>query len=151
ENLQPTDRGTESRVQQGRRIGAAYNQVAESLRDMGHRMGQQLGGAIRDAGDAAVQYQTHREISQGVGSYALLQDSLITQWNDLAKKADPNDPTVRQSFIEGTLTPGLQKWADAFQTEGGQKWAQERQRALLDHMYEKTAADMGTLAGQAVV
>lgn len=150
ENLQPTDRGTEARVQQGRRIQAGYNQVAESLRDTGHRLGQQLGGAIRDAGDAAVAYQTHREISQGVGSYALLQDSLITQWNDVAKNADPNDPTVREKFIEGTLTPGLQKFADSFQTEGGQKWAQERQRALLDHMYEKTAADMGTLAAQAV-
>jgi len=150
ENITPTDRGTEARVQEGRRIGGAYNQVAESLRDTGHRLGQQIGAAVQDAGNVAVQYQTHREIGQGVGSYALLQDSLITQWNDIAKNADPNDPTVRQKFIEGTLTPGLQKWGDAFQTEGGQKWAQERQRALLDHMYEKTAADMGTLAGQAV-
>lgn len=150
ENIQPTDRGTEAFVQQGRRIGAASNQVAESLRDFGNRTGQNIGSAIRDAGDAAVQYQQHREISQGVGSYALLQDSLITRWNDTAKNADPNDPTVRQKFVEGTLTPELQKWADAFQTEGGQKWAMERQRALLDHMYEKTTADMGTLAAQAV-
>jgi hypothetical protein len=151
ENLQTTDRGTEAAVQQGRRIGASYNQVAEGLRDFGNRVGQNIGGAIRDAGDAAAAYQTHREISQGVGSYALLQDSLITQWNDTAKNADPNDPMVRQQFIEQKLTPSLQKWSDAFQTEGGQKWAQERQRALLDHMYEKTAADMGTLAGQAVI
>jgi hypothetical protein len=151
ENIAPTDRGTEAFVQQGRRIGAASNQVAESLRDFGNRTAQNIGSAVRDAGDAAVQYQQHREISQGVGTYALLQDQMITQWNDIAKNADPNDPTVRQQFIEQKLTPALQKWTESFGTEGGQKWAMERQNALLNHMYEKTTADMGTLAGQAVM
>jgi len=28
ENIQPTDRGTESRVQEGRRVGAFFNQRA---------------------------------------------------------------------------------------------------------------------------
>lgn len=150
EGITPTDRGTEARVQQGRRIGASFDQVAESLRDFGNRAAQQIGGAVRDAGDAAAQYAAHREISQGVATYAQLQDSLVNQWSDTAKNADPNDPSVRQKFIEGTLTPALQKWSDAFNTEAGQKWAQQRNSALLDHMYEKTAADMGTLAAQAI-
>jgi len=150
ENIQPTDRGTEARVQEGRRVGAFFNQRAEGLRDFANRTGQQIGGAIRDAGDAAVQYQTHREIGQGVGTFALMQDDVTNKWNDVAKNADPNDPSVRQKFIEETLNPTLQKWGETFQTEGGQKFAQTQTRDLLNHMYEKTAGDMGSLAAQAV-
>lgn len=150
EGITPTDRGTEARVQQGRRIGASFNQVAESLRNFGNRVGQELGGAIRDAGDAAASYAAHREIGQGISSYALLQDSLVSQWNDISKNADPNDPTVRQRFLENSLGPQLEKWGDSFNTDIGQNWARGRTSALLDHFYEKTAADMGTLAAQAV-
>jgi hypothetical protein len=150
ENIQPTDRGTEARVQEGRRVGAFANQQAESLRDFANRTGQQIGSAVRDAGDAAVQYQTHREIGQGVGTFALMQDDITNKWNDTAKNADPNDPSVRQKFIEETLNPTLQKWGETFNTEGGQKFAQTQTRDLLNHMYEKTSADMGSLAAQAV-
>src|SRR5258708_33861276 len=145
ENIQPTDRGTESRVQEGRRVGAFFNQRAESLRDFANRAGQQLGSALRDAGDAAVQYQTHREISQGVGTFALMQDDLTNKWNDTAKNADPNDPSVRQKFIEESLTPTLQKWGETFQTAGGQKFAQPQTRHLLNNMYAQTSADVSTM------
>lgn len=150
ENIQPTDRGTEARVQEGRRIGAAYNQVADTVANTGARVGQEIGGGVRDLGDAAVQYQTHREISQGVASFALMQNDMINQWNATAKNADPNDPSVQQKFIDKTLNPALQTWADAFKTEGGQKFATEHQSMLLNHLYEKSSADMGTLAAQAV-
>src|SRR5262252_1873306 len=104
QNIQPTDRGTEARVMEGRRIGQFFNQRVESLRDFGNRTAQEIGGAIRDAGDAAAQYVAHREISQGIATYAQMQDDLTNKWNDIAKKADPNDPSVRQEFIEKTLT-----------------------------------------------
>src|SRR5260370_1885131 len=105
ENIQPTDRGTESRVQEGRRVGAFFNQRAESLRDFANRAGQQLKGAISDAGDVAAQYYQHREVSQGVGTGAVLEDNKINEWNDIAKNADPNDPSVRQKFLEENLAP----------------------------------------------
>ncbi len=38
EGITPTDRGTEARVMEGRRIGAFFNQRAESLRDFRRRM-----------------------------------------------------------------------------------------------------------------
>ncbi len=150
ENITPTDRGIEARVQEGRRVGAFFNQVAESTRDFGNRTAQQIGSAIRDAGDAAVAYTTHREIGQGIGAHALLENGLTNKWNDIAKSADPNDPSVRQKFIEEQLSPALEKFNDAFHTEGGQKWAQTQTRDTLNHMYQKTAADMGTLAAQAI-
>jgi hypothetical protein len=149
QGLAPTDRGTEARTMEGRRIGQFFNQRAESLRDFANRAGTQIGSAIRDAGNVAVDYQTHRQISQGIATYAEIQDGIINEWNGIAKNSDPNDPSVRQKFLE-SVTPRLQTWADTFTTEGSQKWAQGRVNALLDHMYEKTAADTATRAGQAL-
>lgn len=154
EGIQPTDRGTEARVQEGRRIGAAFNQVAESRRDFGNRAAQQIGGAIRDAGDAAVQQIEHRQINQGVDTYWQLRNQKENEWNDIIKgnpdkgipPADPHDPSVAQRFMTDNLAPALQDWSDTFQTEGGQKFAQARVSSFLDHMSEKTTADMGTLA-----
>src|SRR5258707_90027 len=100
ENIQPTDRGTESRVQEGRRVGAFFNQRAESLRDFANRAGQQLGSALRDAGDAAYQYSEHREVNQGIDTYWTKRAQKENEWNDTIKgnpdkgipPADPHDP-----------------------------------------------------------
>jgi hypothetical protein len=158
ETLTPSDRGTEARVQEGRRIGGVFNQVAESLRDFGNRVAQNIGSAVRDAGDVAVQYAEHREVNQGIDTYWQLRSKLENDWLDTVKgnpdkgipPADVHDPAVAQQFMEQKLSPALQNWGDTFQTEGGRKFAQARISSFLDHMTEKTAADMGTVAAAQV-
>jgi hypothetical protein len=148
--LQPDERGIDANLQSARRAGAFFNQAAQATETVGNQVARNIGSTIRDAGNAAVDYAQHQEISHGAAAYAGLNDQLTQAWNQTAKTADPNDPTVAQKFREETLEPALEKFGQGFLTEGGQKWAETRVDSLRNHMFEKTAADMGTLAGDAV-
>jgi hypothetical protein len=68
----------------------------------------------------------------------------------MAKRADPNDPTVAAQFREQVLEPALQDYSKGFLTEGGLKFAQGRTESIRNHMFTKTAADMSSLAAAAV-
>lgn len=144
--LRPSETGIDATVQGARRIGAlgsaAASQIAETGRD--------IGSGIKAVGDAAVNYFTHKEISSGAAIFANLQDTLTQQWNDVATKADPNDPTVANRFREQVLEPSLEKYRENFNTEGGQRWAESHIESLRGHMFQKTAADMSTLSAHAV-
>jgi hypothetical protein len=150
QNIQPTDRGTEAKVQEGRRIGASFNQVAESTANFGNRTAQNIGSAIRDAGDAAVQYADHQQISRGSTAGMEILANLTTQWNATAKSADPNDPSVGPNFLEKQVQPALDKFRDGFTTEKSQQWAEHFIEGVRNHMFEKTTADMSSMAGMAV-
>lgn len=147
--LQPSEIGVESQAAAGRRLGAFYNQVGQAAERVGEQEGRMAGSAIREAGQAAVDYEQHREISHGAATFAQVTSDLTDAWKAAANGADPNDPSVAAKFRETQLEPALEKFRDAFVTEGGQKWAEGHIDALRSHMFEKTAADMSTLAGEA--
>ena len=144
--LQPTEIGVEATAAAARRGGAFYNQAAEATQNLGQR----AGSAIRDAGDAAVDYVAHQEISHGAATFAQLHANLTDQWNNTVKNADPNDTSVAGKFNETVLQPALDKFKGAFNTEKGQQWAEGHVDSLREHMFQKGAADMSTLAGDAV-
>lgn len=144
--LRPSETGVESVAQGARRIGALGREAGSELAEAGRA----IGGGIKAAGDAAVDYFTHKEISGGAPKFANLQDTLTQQWNDIASKADPNDPTVAQQFREKVVEPSLEAYRGNFNTEGGQRWAESHIDSLRSHMFEKTAADMSTLSAHAV-
>jgi hypothetical protein len=144
--IQPTEVGVEAAAAAARRGGAFFNQAGQDF----DTLGQRAGSAIRDAGDAYVKYAAHQEISHGAATFAQLHSDLTNQWNDTAKNADPNDPSIAGKFNDETLNPALEKFRSAFSTEAGQNWAESHIDALRSHMFEKTAADMSTLAGDAV-
>ena len=143
--LRPSETGVEAFQSAGRRIGASYNQVAGDFT----QLGSEASGAIKDAGQVYLQYAEHKDISKLSADFAVKQDQLIKQWNDTAKNADPNDPTVAQKFREQVLEPQLEDFGSDAATEAGQSFAQSHVAALRNHMFEKTAADMSTLAGVA--
>ena len=146
-SINPTEIGVDATAAAARRIGGFYNQKADAL----NQEGQQAKSAITDAGDVAVKYMDHREISQGAADFAKLQDNLTQQWNETAKNSDPNDPAVAAKFREQTLEPALEEFqSKGFNTENSQKFAEQKAEQLRSHMFEKTAADMSTLAGIAV-
>lgn len=114
------------------------------LKDVGAR----AGSAVASAGDVAVQYMDHQEVSRGSAAFTGLTARATQQWNDTVKNADPNDTTVGPAFMQG-IEPELEKFKQGFLTENSQKWAEGRVDALRQHLSDKTTADMGVLAGQA--
>lgn len=145
--LQPSDRAADSSALAGRRIGQNYNEAGSAI----DKAGAQIGSGIAVAGEAYVKYQEHKEISKGAVAFAQLQAALSREWNDRAKAADPNDPSTGPEFHEKILEPSFERFSGVFRTQGGVQWAERHVDALRSHMYEKTAADMSTLAGHAAV
>jgi hypothetical protein len=134
--LHPTEMGTDAALQAARRVGTFY-----------HQEGENLGSAIATAGKQAEDFMAHREISHGAVGFAGMQQDLTQKWNDQAKNADPNDPTVAKKFQDEVIEPAIQKYSEGFMTEAGQRWAEQHVDALRSHLFEKTSADMSTLAG----
>jgi hypothetical protein len=137
----------EATAQAARRIGAFSNQTALTT----ERLGQAAGGAVRDAGDAAVAYEDHRQISSGAAVGAKGLDGLTQDWNNTVKNADPNDPSVAAKFREEKLEPWLNNFRENFTTQRSQQWAEHFVDQTRQHFFAKTSADMSTLAGDAVV
>ena len=94
-------------------MGAFATQTADAL----SQTGQRIAGAVKDAGDVAVKFEDHREISAGAAAFSKLQADLTDQWNQTAKNSDPNDPSVAAKFRETVLEPALEKFQGGFNTE----------------------------------
>jgi len=146
--LQPTEIGIEATAAAARRGGTFYNQAAAALT----ARGQHIASATKDAGDLAINYIEHREISNGAAKLAQIEDGYTGAWQKFA--ADPNrdwnDPTVVQQFRAG-MEPGLQQFKDSFITERGRDWAEGRVDRFREHMFSKTAADASTMSAAAIV
>jgi len=147
--LRPSEIGVESTAAVGRRVGAFANQLAQETERYGERAGRQFGSAIRDAGQVVTDTITHHQVSQGAATFAELSSTITNDWNTIVGNADPNDPSVAAKFRQTALEPALDKWKQGFATEAGQKWAEAHVEHLRSHMFEKTDADMASLAKQA--
>lgn len=144
--LNPSETGIEAFAAVGRRVGAFGNQIADTF----NQEGSQLKSTIGDVGSVADNYLTHRDISAGAANGTAIVANANTQWNEIAKKADPNDPSTAQKFLTETLEPALDKFKEGFTTERSQQWAEQFTDQYRKHMFEKTAADMSSLAGIAI-
>lgn len=152
---------------EGRRIGAFYDQAANTIKqsasDQARAAEQKVGAvsaegqsakemaaAVSEVGTDATNYETHREISIGAKNFATLHDNLTNQWNQAASNADPNDPSVVGKFRD-QMEDKLQDFTeDGFLTPAAKEWAQGQVARLRDHMFEKTSADMSSMAMDAV-
>lgn len=148
QGLRPTNLGVDATAAAARRVGGAYNEAGAAIESVG----RSVSGAINTAGDVAVTYFTNRDVSQGAAEFAKKNEKLTNAWNAIVsdKNTDPNDPTIAQRFREEVLEPEIEKFKQGFWTEGGQKWAESHTQSLRTHMYQKTAADMSTLAAASV-
>jgi hypothetical protein len=144
--INPTEMGVDARAAVARRGGAFYNQAAEAITSTGQR----IASTVRDVGQVADDYMTHRDISKGAAEGTAIVANANTNWNETAKKADPNDPATAQKFLTETLEPALDKFKEGFTTERSQQWAEQFTSQYRKHMFEKTASDMSSLAGIAV-
>lgn len=159
--LQPTERGIDARLQAARRTQGFYNAAAEEINAGARAVAQAKGDAAKSFGNAAEATATfakqqedfagHREIVAGSAAAAKLNAQLGDQWDAMVKNADPNDPSTAQKFRETVLEPSLQQFSEAYSTtDRGQQWSEAHVASMRNHFYQKTAADMSTLAGEAV-
>jgi hypothetical protein len=144
--LHPSETGVEATARAGLRMGQYGNQIAQALQTTGERIGRVLGRA----GEGVGAYMENREISMGAANGASMIATLNEDWNNTAKNADPNDPTLAAKWRTETLEPKLEAFHDSFTTEGGQKWAEHFVDQYREHSVVKTAADMSSLAADAV-
>jgi hypothetical protein len=147
--LQPSEIGVEATAAAARRIGGFFNQRGEEIASAGQRVAR----AGVAAADVAEQHSEHMEIQAGAkhGSDGLL--NLDKNWNAISSdpNLDPNDPSVAGKFMEETFEPWAEQFQSGFNTEKGQKFAQEVVDKYRNHFQQKTAADMAGLAKQATV
>lgn len=144
-SLRPTETGIDAFQQAARRIGAFYSQAAEDV----SATGRTIGNAVQVAGDQAVKFEVNREITAGGKNFATMVANKTDEWNRIAATADPNDPTVKQRFLE-SMEPDLEKFANqGFLTEDGKRWAREHVDQFRLHMAQKTTADTNRIAGEA--
>lgn len=143
DGLQTTDRAS----------SAAAN-AARTAEWAGEDIGQSVSSAARFGAKMYDAYQEHvarQEISHGQAASAQMQALLTSQWQEEAKNADPNDPSVAEKWTAEYLDPLLDDWQQSFHTEAGKQWAATRVAGLKQHFFERTAVDQSTLAGAGAV
>jgi hypothetical protein len=150
-DLKPSETGVEATAAAARRLGGFYNQGAEALNTVAalkNQTGSEVAGAVKDIGQVAVDYEDHRQISAGAASGSKVMMGLTNQWNQIISdpSIDPNDPAIQKKFLEETVEPNLNQFKDGFTTEKSQAWAEQFVDKYRQHMFEKTTADISTLA-----
>jgi hypothetical protein len=160
-SIQPSETGVESTARAAYRIASFGNQQAADLQ----RVGQELGSAVKDAGDIAMQYAAHREINTGAPHAATISASKDQAWNNYitGRDIDPSDPDretkiaarvnnpqAAEQWREQNLDPDLQKFTDAFWTDGAKQWATEWADRYRTHFTTMAHADQATMAGEVV-
>src|ERR1700721_1747782 len=143
--IQPSETGIEATAQAARRIGMFYNQVGESEA----RLGQQLGSAVKSAGDAYVQYQTDSwEAKAGPTKRRILYNKTI-EYEKLIKNSDPNNDSIGKKFIGENLEPTLNQFIDTAPTEQARNKAQAFADETRLHFSRTIAADQVRRTGEA--
>lgn len=144
--LRANETGVEATAAAARRVGSEYNEAGGAIAAGGAAVGQ----SIKIAGELYDDYTTHQEISRGGVGLAGLMGKKTEDWNSTVKNADPNNPAVAAKFLEENLEPDLEKFRDGFTTQRSQQWADNHLNSFRQHMFAKTAADMATMAGEAI-
>lgn len=143
--IRPDDRAMEATANSGRRISALYSTAAEAT----NSVGRTANSTIQDVGGTVVKYVDNQEISRGASQFATLMAGLDSEWNKRVSTSDPNDPSVREKFLEEVVNPRLEKMREGFNTERSTQFAESQIQQLRTHFVQKTGADMATLAGVA--
>lgn len=148
--LRPTELGADSFAASARRVNAAYNQVADSK----NQTGAEIGSAVRDVGQVAVDYEDHQQIMAGAAHGTELFDALTQSKDQAIKAIDPNDPSYGQKveialkqWRAEKLDPALDQFLEGFTTENSQKFAEGVIDKTRDHMFQSSAADISNAAG----
>jgi hypothetical protein len=137
DTLRPQEGGAQAFEMEGRRVGAFYHQIASDV-----------GGGLKQVGNAIEGHQTFQEISQLGATGAQLHNALDTKMQALfTDPASANNPAAAQHFISEVVEPALQQYQDAAQTKGGKMFAMEHANQLRSYFGEKAMATQANVEG----
>lgn len=147
------DQALTARLDPGTAVAAGNSALgaARVRADTMSQFGRQIGSTVEDLGEKYQEYRAQQEISQGLPTSAQFLARKTDDWNNIAAKADPNDPSTSQKFLNEDLEPQLQEWVGSFQTKRGRAWAESQAGSMRNHFFEKTSADQMAQAGVAAV
>jgi hypothetical protein len=155
--LNPTDRGSDALAGAARRVGGFYSQVAGATEQLGaekNQMWKSLGANaasdINAVGDVAVKTMDHQQIGKGMADGTQMMANINQQWEDFAKRTDPNDTTAAKRFNNEVLEPALEDFQKNFDTENSQAWAESFVAKYRQNMFEKATATMAQKSADAV-
>jgi hypothetical protein len=126
--------------QAAQRAGQAKAQAIEQSFDSG-----------RQALKVVEQHIERNETGKLSADFATAQAELTAQWNEIAKKADPNDHAVAERFMNDVVTPRLEGMGKDLLTAGAQDMHMKAAAGLKADLFAKSTADQATLAGNAAI
>ena len=128
--------------------------VARSAEIAGQEKAAAIGQGVRAARqglDVVEQHVAQSETSKLSADFATAQAELTTQWNETARKADPNDHEVADRFLREVVTPRLEGIGGDLLSPQAQAMYQKASAGLKADLFQKTMADQATLAGNAAI
>jgi hypothetical protein len=137
--------GVEAAVQSGRRVGMFY-----------HQIGEDLGGAVQKVGEDYQKQVFREEVSKGTATLAQIQSQKLQEWNEKsaaqATSLDGlNDTKFAQRYLDESVKPSLDAWANSFQTPQGKMWALEQAKDAYGRLWDKAVSGQAELTGAAAV
>lgn len=139
DKLAPSETGAETLARMGRVEKENYDEA-----------GRSYGNVAKEAGSQIGDWEYMHEVSQGSAALAVMHNNMATAWNGKLQSTDANDMSIQQKFMDDS-TEQLNSWKEGFQTKRGQEWATSQADSMSNHLWDKTSADMGSRAGNAIV
>lgn len=137
--LNPTDRGSTARAIAAGHVESEYNKI-----------GNDVSGAIDQAGKQYVQQRTQEQSLKALQLTAKTQELATASWADAVAKdaaSDVHNPNLAQDWQKTFLTPALDAIGGTLDTKEGQDWWAEHRLNVEQHFSERNAADVSSLAG----
>lgn len=107
---------------------------------------QQVGAAVQDVGEVVYKRQEQSEMSKLSADFATLQSDATNDLNERLKKADPNDPTFTQKFMDD-FEKRMQKLEETASTRASREYYQRTAANFRGHFLESATQGQADLAG----
>lgn len=147
--LQPSDEGVRATAAAGARIGRNFDQLATSAATVGNEFAKDMGAAVKDVGQVAVEYTGRKNRADLAAASTNAFAAADKDWNDsvarAVKEGRADDPSLITDFNQ-RIESNFEKLRDAAWTEEGQKFAETRIAEMRQHFAVKTAGDLSSLA-----
>ena len=161
-DIRPSDMGAE--FFRARRLPHRLLRQSASRRHAARRSGDRQ-AQCKSIGDVAMQYMEHREINTAAPHAATISPQKIKLGTTISParisiqttrrrqdqiNARMNNPQTAQQWREENLDPDLDRFQEAFMTQGGQRWAQDWADAYRSRFTARATADQSSMAGEVV-
>lgn len=130
EGPQPTDRGSSAFAMEGRRVGAFYHQIGESV-----------GGAVARVGEDVQKHETRVELMQQAADISDLHAKYVDRANKITATTKPEDIEAAMSGLRDDLNKDLDNLGQKYTTDGAQDVFIRARAGISDDIFSRTSTD----------